>query len=371
MNKNVLVTGGTRGIGEAISREFAKKGYNIIINYVKSNEKAKKLKEELEAKYNIKVLPIKADLSNETEINNMVDMAIKEFGKIDVLVNNAGIVIDKEFEDRTVEDWEGLMAAQECLPTNEERDKFGAHYRVLSRAWEALSPDAYLIPFSYDYIWLSKVYESIKPTNNSGAFIWARLGKKTMDLVHQNIVVDKLHEDLEILCLDANIIDDFIKRKEGSDKKVKKIEIALIAKIRKHSNDPRFVRLGERLEELRERHEQGLITSIEFLKMLLDMAKEAVEAEREVVPEEEIDKGKAALTELFNGVKNQNTPIIVERVVNDIDDIVRSVRYDDWQKSDTGEKEIKKALRKIVWVRYQIKDEELFNKAYKYVKEYY
>lgn len=105
MNKNVLVTGGTRGIGEAISREFAKKGYDIIINYVNSNEKAKKLKEELEATYNIKVLPIKADLSNETEINNMVDVAIKEFGKIDVLVNNAGIVIDKEFEDRTVEDW--------------------------------------------------------------------------------------------------------------------------------------------------------------------------------------------------------------------------------------------------------------------------
>lgn len=105
MNKNVLVTGGTRGIGEAISREFAKKGYDIIINYVKSDEKAKKLKEELEATYNIKVLPIKADLSNEIEINNMVDVAIKEFGKIDVLVNNAGIVIDKEFEDRTVEDW--------------------------------------------------------------------------------------------------------------------------------------------------------------------------------------------------------------------------------------------------------------------------
>mgnify|MGYP003290379958 FL=1 len=105
MNKNVLVTGGTRGIGEAIAREFAKKGYDIIINYVKSNEKAKKLKEELEETYNIKALPIKADLSNETEINNMVDVAIKEFGKIDVLVNNAGIVIDKEFEDRTIEDW--------------------------------------------------------------------------------------------------------------------------------------------------------------------------------------------------------------------------------------------------------------------------
>ncbi len=108
MNKNVLVTGGTRGIGEAISREFAKKGYDIIINYVKSDEKAKKLKQELETTYNIKVFPIQADLSNEIQIENMVNLAIEEFGKIDVLVNNAGIVIDKEFEDRTVEDWKKL-----------------------------------------------------------------------------------------------------------------------------------------------------------------------------------------------------------------------------------------------------------------------
>lgn len=56
MNKNALITGGTRGIGEAIAREFAKKGYNLIINYVNSKEKAEKLKNELEEKYNIKVL---------------------------------------------------------------------------------------------------------------------------------------------------------------------------------------------------------------------------------------------------------------------------------------------------------------------------
>lgn len=109
MKKNVLVTGGTRGIGEAISREFAKKGYDIIINYIKSNEKAEILKEELERTYNIKVLLIQADISNETEIKSMVDVAINKFGKIDVLVNNAGIVIDKEFEDRTVEDWKQTL----------------------------------------------------------------------------------------------------------------------------------------------------------------------------------------------------------------------------------------------------------------------
>ena len=109
MNKNVLVTGGTRGIGEAISREFAKKGYDLIINYVNSNEKAQNLKQELEKEYNIKVLPIQTDISNEIAIKNMVDTVINEFGKIDVLVNNAGIVIDKEFEDKTVEEWKKTL----------------------------------------------------------------------------------------------------------------------------------------------------------------------------------------------------------------------------------------------------------------------
>lgn len=109
MNKNVLITGGTRGIGEAISREFAKKGYNLIINYVNSKEKAEKLKNELEEKYNIDVLTVQADLADEKEIENMVDIALNKFGKIDVLVNNAGIIIDKEFEEKTIEDWKQTL----------------------------------------------------------------------------------------------------------------------------------------------------------------------------------------------------------------------------------------------------------------------
>ena len=109
MNKNVLITGETRGIWEAISREFAKKGYNLIINYIKSKEKAEKLKNELEEKYNIEVLTVQADLADEKEIKNMVDIALNKFGKIDVLVNNAGIIIDKEFEENTIEDWKQTL----------------------------------------------------------------------------------------------------------------------------------------------------------------------------------------------------------------------------------------------------------------------
>lgn len=116
MNKNVLVTGGTRGMGKAIVQEFAKNGYNVIINYVKSNEKALNLKKEIENEYHVKVLLIQADLSYEDEINKMVKIAIQEFGKIDVLVNNAGIVIDKEFRDRTVEDWKQTLNVNLIAP---------------------------------------------------------------------------------------------------------------------------------------------------------------------------------------------------------------------------------------------------------------
>jgi len=116
MNKNVLVTGGTRGMGEAIVKEFAKNGYNIVINYVKSNQKAISLRSEIEKEYKVKVLLIQADLSYEDEISKMVKTTLQEFGKIDVLVNNAGIVIDKEFVNRTVEDWKQTLNVNLIAP---------------------------------------------------------------------------------------------------------------------------------------------------------------------------------------------------------------------------------------------------------------
>ena len=105
--------------------------------------------------------------------------------------------------------------------------------------------------------------------------------------------------------------------------------------------------------------------------MLLQLAKEAAQAEKDVVPEDEVDKGKAALTELFNGVRNESTPVIVERIVADIDDIVKIVRFDGWQNTTGGRQEVKKALRSVVWVKYKIKDKEVFDKAYAYVEQYY
>lgn len=273
--------------------------------------------------------------------------------------------------DRTIDGWEGLMAAQECIPTNKERDEFAADYQVLNRAWDALSPDSFLNPYQTDYKWLSRVYESVKPVDGGGGLLWSALGPKTMELVHNNMDVGDAVEDIDsIITMDAELIDDFIQHNDLK-KVTKKVEIDLVARIKKHSKDPKFVKLGEKLEELRLRHEQGLVNSIEFLKMLLNLAREAAAAEKEVVPEEEIDKGKAALTELFEGVRNENTPIIVKRVVDDIDEIVKYVRFPGWQDTSTGRQDVKKALRQTVWIKYKIHDKELFDKAYEYVEQYY
>lgn len=103
--KVVLVTGSSRGIGRACIIEFAKKGYDVVINYSSSKEKALELQNYVEKEYNIEVLCIKCDVSKENEVKDMVDQIINKFGKIDVLVNNAGIAIDCPFEEKTVENF--------------------------------------------------------------------------------------------------------------------------------------------------------------------------------------------------------------------------------------------------------------------------
>lgn len=119
------------------------------------------------------------------------------------------------------------------------------------------------------------------------------------------------------------------------------------------------------------RQEHGLTTSLEFLKEILDVARKVLEAERELDPREERDRAKEALTELFNEVKSKGTPVIVERIVTDIDEIVKRVRFPDWQLTSQGERLVQKELRRTL-LRYKLHtDQELFDRAYGYIRQYY
>ncbi|RWQ45674.1 MAG: HsdR family type I site-specific deoxyribonuclease [Mesorhizobium sp.] len=272
--------------------------------------------------------------------------------------------------DRAVLGYEGLIAAQECLPNNEMRDAFAAEFSVLARIWEALSPDPVLTQHEKDYRWLAQVYESLKPSTGTGRLLWHQLGAKTIELIHENVHVDAVRDDLDTLVLDAELLEAVLGNPDP-DKKAKEISIKLAGRLRKHAGNPKFKALGERLEDLKNRHQQGLLLSIDFLKELLALAKDVVKTERETPVEEDIDRGKAALTQLFEEVKNGDTPIMVRRIVDDIDDIVRAVRFDGWQATHAGEREVKKALRQTLFKYKLHQDADLFERAYGYIREYY
>lgn len=91
--KVALITGGARGIGKQIALKYASNGYNIVLNYVSDSTDIQAIEEEFSS-FGIEILPVKADVSSYLECENMVKKTIEKFGKIDVLVNNAGITKD-------------------------------------------------------------------------------------------------------------------------------------------------------------------------------------------------------------------------------------------------------------------------------------
>lgn len=115
-NKLALITGGSRGIGKAISYQLAKDGYDVIINIQKSKNQAEELKSKIEKKFNVNVYIFQADLSNENEIFKLYEFVITKFGRLDVLVNNAGICIDEDISDRTLGHFESTFKVNTFAP---------------------------------------------------------------------------------------------------------------------------------------------------------------------------------------------------------------------------------------------------------------
>ena len=273
--------------------------------------------------------------------------------------------------DRTVEGFDGLQAAQDAINTNEKRDAFASDYRQLANIWESLSPDPALEPYRTDYKWLSNVYQSVKPSgpDSLGKLLWLSLGAQTKKIMYDNIHVGGIHTDMEEVVLDETMVASLMASKDS--KAAKKIEKELIKRFKKYTNQPKFVELSKRLEALRDKAEQGLISSIEFIKELCQIARETIQAEKQEEHIEVRKTGKEALTELFLELRTEDTPAVVGRIVADIDSIVKIVRFPGWQTTNAGEREVQKALRKTL-LKYKLhKEEVLFNKAYMYIREYY
>lgn len=106
--KTVLITGGSRGIGKSIAENLAKDGYNVVLNYNKSEKQAKEIKKKLEEQ-GIKIEIYKADVSKREEVKKLVKFTLNKFENIDILINNAGIAKIQMFNDITDEDWNEMI----------------------------------------------------------------------------------------------------------------------------------------------------------------------------------------------------------------------------------------------------------------------
>ena len=332
------------------NRKFKDKSFGRIVDYFGIFDDAAKALEFDEES-------IKTVITNLSTLREKLPTAMEE-----ALSHFKGV-------DRTLEGFEGLEAAQNAIKTDEARDGFAKDYKHLTKIWESLSPDNILDLYQKDYKWLSQVYESVRPaTDTTGRLLWFRLGAQTTKLIHENIHVGDVH-NLDEFVMDADVIENIFNNPDPKHRK--SLEKFLIKRFRKHGGDPRFKKLSERLENLRDKAEQGLISSIEFVKELCKLAKETLQIEKEIEDEINNKSPKAALTELFQELKSEETPAVVERIVNDIDTIVKLVRYDGWQTTPSGEREVQKALRKSL-LKYKLhKDQALFERAYGYIKEYY
>jgi type I restriction enzyme R subunit len=296
-------------------------------------------------------------------ITNLAELRAKlPQAMTDALVHFGGV-------DRTLEGFEGLEAAQEAINNDEKKDAFAADFKYLSKLWESLSPDNILDVYNEDYKWLAQVYESVKPaSDNIGKLLWLTLGAQTTQLIHDNIHVGEVHT-LDEFVLDADVIENIFNNPDPN--KTKQLEKDLAKRFKDRGGLPVFKSLSERLEALRDKAEKGLIASIDFVKELCKIAKETIQAEKEMDAALQDKTPQAALTDLFLELKTDQTPTVVERIVTDIDAIVRVVRFPGWQNTTGGEREVQKSLRKAL-LKYKLHtDQALFDRAYGYIKEYY
>lgn len=109
MNKVVLVTGASSGIGKASVIEYAKNKYNVVITYYQNKTSAIEIEEYIKNRYQVETIVVKLDIQNEESMKECVEKVINKFGRIDILVNNVGIAIDTTYEDKPKENFMKIL----------------------------------------------------------------------------------------------------------------------------------------------------------------------------------------------------------------------------------------------------------------------
>ena len=155
MNKVVLVTGASGGIGSAICERLAKENYDIVIHYFSSQEKAFSLAEKLKEKYSVRCMVIQADVADEDKVEEMFEKIDEELGGVDILINNAAIDLPDMFHLKTAEQFRrvldvNVVGAYNCARRAYEHMKENEYGRIINIASTNGINTYYPMCFDYD-----------------------------------------------------------------------------------------------------------------------------------------------------------------------------------------------------------------------------
>ena len=291
---------------------------------------------------------------------------------------------------RTAAAYEQLMEAQEVLASVDARAAFAERFLRCEALFETLWPDTRLRPIEDDYRWLARIYASVTPTVDANALLWHRLGEKTRDLIGGYISgVQVTDAEVEAIAIDAGTFEALRQLElfppggpeppaepPTVDEVLDTVERRLRRKLAGPATHPVWRALSERLEELRQARVAGAKDSVAFLKNLLDLARQVVEAERAEADGrldqfQVLDPDRGALTQILEEYAPPGVPVIISKVVEDIDALVRPIRGTRWQESQPGDREVRQQLRVIFRKAGLPPSGDLFDRAYGYVREHY
>jgi type I restriction enzyme R subunit len=290
--------------------------------------------------------------------------------------------------DRSAAGYDQLLAAQQRTATIEARASFAESFLRCEGLFELLWPDERLRSIEVDYRWLARVYASVQPVADPNALLWHRLGAKTGELLGTYVSDVEIDAGgLETIAIDAGTLEalkqlELFPQPRGPlepptvDDVLDTLTSRLQRKLAGPGAHPVWRTLSERLEELRRVRMESARDSVEFLKRLLELARQIVGAERAEAEGrldrfQVLDPDRGALTQILQEYAPASTPVIVQRVVEQIDAIVKPIRGTRWQESQPGDREVRRQLRLVLKNNGLPPQGELYDRAYAYIREHY
>ncbi|ERG62865.1 hypothetical protein L332_00070 [Agrococcus pavilionensis RW1] len=281
-----------------------------------------------------------------------------------------------------------LIDAQQRMPKPADRDEFAASYLMLEGIWETLAPDARLNQHKSAYRFMAQLYENMKPAAAGENLLWQRLGAKTLELVHAHVLDVRVTSADEVVISDVDTIRDLLDKDElpglaaVDGKTVEEIVDSIAQRLKKrlagsNGDHPIYRSLADRLDRLREQALAAAQASIDWLRDAFALARDVTQAERaedeggadglSLLPDPRI----GALTAIFREAAPEQAPEMIERVVLDIDEIVRQTSFTGWAQTTQGDKGVRSEIRKVLRRHMLLKEPGLFERAYEYVAANY